>query len=168
MGVRGLKKNKWGPAIGTFTNHWETLLMVPFSRYFRSYCIAIFCFYCFPMVFFSWLSQSNWWPIINPCTLPASWEICIQVKNQLIKLDVKQQTGSKLGKEYVKAVYFHPAYLNFIQSTSWEMLGWIKHKLESRFPGKISITSDTQMVPPLMKNVKRNWRASWWKWKRSV
>ena len=61
-----------------------------------------------------------------------------------------QQTGSKLGKVYVKAVYCHPAYLTSMQSTSWEMLGWMKHKLESRFPGEISITSYMQVTPPLM------------------
>ena len=66
----------------------------------------------------------------------ASWEICMQVKKQQLELDMEQQTGSKLGKEYVKAVYCHPAYLSFMQSTSWEMLDWIKHKLESRLPGE--------------------------------
>ena len=60
-----------------------------------------------------------------------------------LELDMEQQTGSKLGKEYVKAVYRHPAYLTYMQSTSYEMPGWMKHKLESRFPGEISITSDT-------------------------
>ena len=64
-------------------------------------------------------------------TWPASWEICMQVKKQQLELDVEQQTGSKLGKEYVKAVYCHPAYLTYMQSTLWEMLGWKKHKLES-------------------------------------
>ena len=61
----------------------------------------------------------------------------------------------KIGKEYVKAVYCHPAYLTYIQSTSREMLGWMKHKLESRLPGEISITSDMQMTPPLWQKVKR-------------
>ena len=65
-------------------------------------------------------------------TLPASWEICMQVKKQQSEMDIEQQTGSKLGKEYVKAVYCHPDYLRFMQSTSCEMLGWMKHKLESR------------------------------------
>ena len=73
---------------------------------------------------------------------PASWEICMQVRKQQLELDMEQQTGSKLGKEYVKAVYRHSAYLTYMQSTSWEMLGWMKHKLESRPPGEISITSD--------------------------
>ena len=70
----------------------------------------------------------------------------MQVKKQLLELDVKQQTGSKLGKEYIKAVYFHLAYLTYMQSTSCEIPGWLKHKLESRFLGEISITSNTQMT----------------------
>ena len=60
--------------------------------------------------------------------------------------DMEQWTGSKLGKKYVKAVYCHPAYLNSMQSTSCEMPGWMKHKLESRLPGEISITSDIKMI----------------------
>ena len=101
-------------------------------------------------------------------TLPASWEICMQVKKQQSQMDMEQQTGSKPGKESVKAVYCHPACLTYMQSTSCEMLGWIKHKLESRLPGEIPITSDMQMTPPLLQKAKRNWRASWWKWKRRV
>ena len=89
-------------------------------------------------------------------TWPAFWEICMQVRKQQLELDLEQQTGSKLGKEYVKAVYCHPAYLTSMQSTSWETLGWMKHKLESRLPGEISITSDTQMTPPLWQKVKKN------------
>ena len=71
-------------------------------------------------------------------------------------MDMEQQTGSKLGKEYVKVVYFQPAYLTYLQSTSCEMPGWMKHKLESRFPGEISIATDTQMTSPLWQKVKRN------------
>ena len=71
----------------------------------------------------------------------------MQVKKQELEPDMKQQTGSKLGKEYIKAVYFHPAYLTSIQSTSCKMLGWMNHKLESRFLGEISTTSDMQMIP---------------------
>ena len=89
-------------------------------------------------------------------TLPTSWEICIQVKKQQLEPDMEQQTGSKSGKEYVRAVYFHPAYLTYMQSTSCEMLDWMKHELESRLPGEISITSDMQMVPPLWQKVKSN------------
>ena len=66
----------------------------------------------------------------------------MQVKKEQLEPDMEQQTGSKLGKEYVKAVCCHPAYLTYMQSTSCEMLGWMKHKLESRLPGVISITSD--------------------------
>ena len=101
-------------------------------------------------------------------TLPASWEICMQVKKQQLELEMEQWTGSKLGKEHIKAVYCHPAYLTYMQSTSWEMLGWMKHKLESRLSGEISITSDLQMTSPLWQKVMRNYRASWWKWKRKV
>ena len=74
-------------------------------------------------------------------TSPASWEICIQVKKQQLELDMEQQTGSKSGKEYNKAVYCHPAYLTYKQNISFEMLHWMKHKLESRLLGEISITS---------------------------
>ena len=72
-------------------------------------------------------------------TWPASWEICMQVKKQHLELDIEQETGSKSGKEYVKAVYCDPAYLTYTQSTLWEMLGWMKHKLDSRLPREILI-----------------------------
>ena len=72
----------------------------------------------------------------------------MQVKKQQLELGMEQQTGSKLGKEYVKAVYCHPACLIYMQSTSWEMPGWMKHKFESRFLGEISITSDMHMMLP--------------------
>ena len=80
----------------------------------------------------------------------------MQVKKQQLEPDMEQWTGSKLGKEYVKAVYCHPAYLTSIQNTSCEMSGWMKHKLESRLLGEISITSDMQMTQPLWQKVKRN------------
>ena len=83
-------------------------------------------------------------------------EICMQVKKQQSELDMEQQTGSKSGKESVKAVYCHPACLSSMQSTSWETLGWMKHKLESRLLGKIAITSDMQMTPPLWQKAKKN------------
>ena len=69
---------------------------------------------------------------------------------------MEQQTGSKLGKEYIKAVYCHPAYLTCMQSTSWEMLGWKKYKLESRLPGEVSVTSYVQMTSPLWQKTKKN------------
>ena len=81
-----------------------------------------------------------------PDYIPASWETSMQVKKQQLESDMEQWTGSKLGKEYDKAVYCHPAYLTYMQSTWYEMLGWINHKLESRMPGGIPATSDTQMT----------------------
>ena len=72
----------------------------------------------------------------------------MHVKRQQLELYMEQQTGSKLGQEYIKAVYCHPAYLTYMQSTSCEMPGWMKHKLESRLLGEMSITSDMQMTPP--------------------
>ena len=72
------------------------------------------------------------------------------------QLDMEQWTGSKLGKESIKAVYCHPAYLTYMQSTSCEIPGWVKHKLESGLLGEISITSDMQMTPPLWQKAKRS------------
>ena len=80
----------------------------------------------------------------------------MQVRKQQLELEMEQQTGSKQEKEYVKAVYFDPAYLTYMQSTSWDTLGWRKHKLESRLMEEISVTSDMQMTPPL-----------WQKWRRA-
>ena len=76
-----------------------------------------------------WKYQTTW---------PASWAICMQVRKQQFELDMEQQTGSKLGKEYIKVVYCHPAYLTYMLSTSCKMAGWMKHKLESRLPGEIN------------------------------
>ena len=69
---------------------------------------------------------------------------------------MEQQTGSKFGEEYVKAAYCHPAYLTNMQSTSYKMPGWMKHKLESRLLGEISITSNMQIIPPLWQKAKKN------------
>ena len=121
-----------------------------------------------------WLCQSLWLcgsqqTVENSSrdgnTWSTSWEICMQVKKQQ-KWTNEQWTGSKLGKKYIKAVYCYPAYLTNMQSTSCELLGWMKHKLESRLPGEIAITSDMQMTPPLWQKVKRNWGAPWWNWKK--
>ena len=110
-----------------------------------------FCFIDYAKAF-DYVDHNKLWKILKEwqyqTTLAASWEICMQVKKQQLELDTEQQTGSKLGKEYVKAVYCHPAYLTYMQSTSWETLGWRKHKLESRLPGEISTISDMQMIPP--------------------
>ena len=82
-----------------------------------------------------WIT-TTWWKFLKrweyQTTLPASWEICIQVKKQQLESDMEQQTGSKLGKEYVKEAYCHLTYLAYTQSVSCEMPGWVKHKLESR------------------------------------
>ena len=77
--------------------------------------------------------------------LPVSWETCIWDKKQQLEPYMEQLTGSKWRKENDKAVYCHP-YLTYTQSTSWEMLGWISYKLESRLPGEISTTSDMQII----------------------
>jgi len=80
----------------------------------------------------------------------------MQVKKQQLELDLEQRTGSKLGKEYIKAVYCHPAYLTYMQVESCEMPGLMKHRSEPRLLGEISITSDMQMTPPLWQEVKKN------------
>ena len=78
----------------------------------------------------------------------------MQVKKQQLEPDMEQQTGSKLGKEYVKIVFCHHAYLTYMQSISCEMPGWRKHKLESGLLGEVSVTSDKQMTPPLWQKEK--------------
>ena len=109
---------------------------------------------------FDCVDHDTLWKILQrweyQTTWPASWKICMQIKKQQLELDMEQQTGYKLGKAYVKAGYFHPAYLTYMQSASCEMPGWMKHKLESRLLGEISITSDMQMTPPLWQKVKKN------------
>ena len=80
----------------------------------------------------------------------------MQVKKQQLELDMGQQTGSKLVKEDIKAAYCHHAYLTYMQNTSCKMKGWMKHKLESRLLGEISIASDMQMTPPLWQKVRKN------------
>ena len=114
-------------------------------------------FFTTPKPLTVWITPNSWkffkrWE--HQITLPDSWEICMQVKKQQLEPDV-EQTGSKLGKEYVKAVYCHHAYLTSMQSTSWEMPGWIKPS-NPRLPWEISITSDMQMIPPLWQKAKRN------------
>ena len=99
-----------------------------------------------------WKFLKKWW---YQTTWSASWEICMQVQKQQLELDM-EQSGSKVGKEYLKGVYCHTANFTYMQSTSCRMLGWMKHKLESRLPGKISITSDMQMTPPLWQKVKKS------------
>ena len=111
-----------------------------------------FCFMTMPKPLTLWITVNCakfWKRWEYQTTWPASWETCMQVRKQQLELDMEQQTGSIKEKEYVMAVYCHPAHLTSMQSTSWEMLGWKKHKLESRLSGEISITWDMQMTPPL-------------------
>ena len=93
-----------------------------------------------------WECQTTW---------PPSWEAFMQVKKQQLELDRELWIGSKLRKECVKGVYCHPAYLTYMQSTSWKILGWMKHNLESRLPREISITSDMQITTSLWLKAKR-------------
>ena len=102
---------------------------------------------------------------------PASWDIHMQVKKQQLELNMEEQTGTKSGNRYVKAVYCHLAYLTYLQSTSWEMLDWMKQKLESRLPGEISVISDTQRTLPYCRKQRRteesldeNERGEWKCW----
>ena len=99
-----------------------------------------FCFIDYTKVFTVWII-TNCGKLLKrweyQTTWPASWEICMQVKKQQLELDMEQQIGFKSGKEYIKAVYCHPAYLTYMLSTTYEMLGWMKHKLESRLLGEI-------------------------------
>ena len=116
---------------------------------------SYFCFIEKPLTVWITINCGKFWRRWEyQTTWPASWETYMQVKKQQLELEMEQQTGSKQEKEYVNAVYCHSAYLTYMQSTSWETLGWKKHKLESRLLEEISITSDMQMTP------------LWWqKWK---
>ena len=118
-----------------------------------------FCFIDYAKAF-NCVDHSKLWKILmemgKQTTWPASWETYMHVRKQQLGPDMEQQTGSKWEKEYVKAVNRHPASLTSMQSTSWETLLWRKHKLESRLPGEITITSDMQMTPPLWQKVKKN------------
>ena len=106
------------------------------------------------------MGHNKLWKTLKEMGLPdhltCLCETYMQVKKLQLEPDVEQWTGSKLGKEYIKAVYCQLAYLTSMQSTSYEMLGWMKHMLESRLPGEISIASDMQMLPPLWQKAKRN------------
>ena len=103
-----------------------------------------------------WITMN--WKILKEMGIPDHLTCLLrnlmQVRKQQLELDMEQQTGSRLEKEYIKAIYCHPAYLTYMQSTSSRMPGWMKNKLESRFLGKIPITSDMQMTPPLWQKVK--------------
>ena len=109
---------------------------------------------------FDCVDHNKLWKILKETGIPDRL-ICFlrnlyAGQEAMVRIGHGTQTGSKLGKEYVKAVYSHPAYLTFMQSTSCEMPGWVKHTLEPRLLGEISITSHTQMTPPLWQKAKRN------------
>ena len=119
-----------------------------------------FCFIDYSIAFDS-VDHHKLWKILKEMGMPDHLtyllrNLCIQVKKQKVEPDMEQQTGSNSGKEYVKAVYCHPAYLTSMQTISCKMLGWMRHKLELRLPWEISITSDRQMTPPSWQKVKRN------------
>ena len=104
-----------------------------------------FCFIDYAKAF-DCVYHNKLWKILKEMGIPDHPTCLLRnlyAGQEATELDMDQQAGSKLGKEYVKAAYCHPAYLTYMQSTSWEMLGWMKQKLESRLPGEISITSDT-------------------------
>ena len=107
---------------------------------------------------FDCVDHDQLWKILQEMEIPdhliTSWESCMLVKKQQLELDMEQQTGSKSGKECIKAVYCHSACLTNMQSTLCKMPGWMKQELESRLPGEISINSDMQMIPPLWQKVK--------------
>ena len=119
-----------------------------------------FCFIDYAKAF-DCMAHNKLWKILQEMGIPDHLTCLLrnlyagQVKTQQLELDMEQQTGSKLGKEYVKAIYCHPAYLTYMQSISCVMLGWVRrHKLESRFQREISITSDMQMTPSLWQKLK--------------
>ena len=118
-----------------------------------------FCFIDYAKAF-DCVDHNKLWKILQEMGLPDHLSCLLRDlyagQEATVGPDMEQQTGSKLGKEYVKAVYCHHAYLTYTQSTSCEMLIWMKHKLESRLPGEIPITSDMLMTTPLWQKVKRN------------
>ena len=121
-------------------------------------------------IYFCFIDYAKAFDCVNHMGIPDHLTCLLRnlyASQEATELDMEKQTGSKLEKEYVKAVYCHPAYLTYMQSTSWEMLGWMKHTLESIWRREISITSDMQMIWPLWQKVK-NKITSWWKWKRRV
>ena len=118
-----------------------------------------FCFIDYAKAF-DFVDQNKLWKILKEMGIPYHL-ICLlrylyAVQEQQLELDMEQWTGSKLRREYINVVYCHPAYLTYMQSTSDEMPGWMKHSLETRLPGEITTISDMQMIPPLWQKVKKN------------
>ena len=116
-----------------------------------------FCFIDYAKALTVWITTN--WKILKETEIPDHLTCLprnLYAGQEKTELYMEQQSGSKLRKEYIKAVYCHPAYLTYMQSISQETLGWRKYRLESRLPGEISITSDSQMIPPLWQKVKKN------------
>ena len=101
-----------------------------------------------------YVDHNKLWKILKEMRVPDP--LTCLLRNLYARPDMKQLIGSKLGKEYEKAVYYYPAYLTYVQSMSWEILDCMKHKLESRLLGEIPITTDMQMTPPLWQKSKKN------------
>ena len=117
-----------------------------------------FCFIDYTKAF-DCVDHNKLWKILKEMGIPDHLTCFLRnlyAGQEIIELDMEQQTGSKLGKEYIKDIFCHPVYLTYMQSTSFEMPGWMKHKLESRLQGEMSITSDMQMTPSLWQKVKKN------------
>ena len=118
-----------------------------------------FCFIDYTKAF-DCVDHNKLWKILQEMEIPDHLTCLLRNlyagQEATLRTGLGTMAGSKLGKEYVKAAYCHLAYLTYMQSTPWEMPGWMKHKLESRLQGEISITSDKQMTPPLWQKAKRN------------
>ena len=128
------------------------------------------CFHCF-LIFLQWSDRTRFWKWWEyQITWPSSWEIFMKFRKQQLEFYMEQQTGSKSGKAYVKAVYYHPAYLTYMQSTSWEMRNtWLDEaqariKIARRNINNLRYADDTT----LMAESEEELKASWWKWKRRV
>ena len=146
-GLKHSEKKKQVTLLQHFSNFFFKMLQSK-KKCFTLYAKAFDC-----------VDHNKLWKILQEIGIPDHPTCLLRnlyVKKQQLEPDMEQQTGCKLGKEFVKAVYCHPVYLTYMQSTSCEMLGWLKHKLESRLLVEISITSDMQMIPPLWQKVKKN------------
>ena len=155
-GQAGFRKGR-----GTRDQIAYTLWIIKKAREFQKN--IYFCFIHYAKAF-DCVDHNKLWKILQEmriqdnltCLLRNLSRIQMQVKNQQVEVYMEQQTDSKLGKEDTKPVYCNPVYLTYMHSTPYEMPGWMKHKLESRFPGEISVTSDMQMTPCLWQKAKKN------------
>ena len=136
----------------------------------RQFQKNIYCFIDYAKAF-DCVDHNKLWKVLKRIRIPDHLTCLLRklyVDQEVTVHYVEQWSGSKLGKDYVEAVYCHPAYLTYMQCTSCKMLGCMNHRLESGLQGEISTNSDTQMIPLSWKKVKRNYRTPWWRWKRKV